>query len=699
MNKRRRGRSRATRYALCGFVLVLLVAGACTNSGNDTSGDDGPVESGPTTTEGVPDTTALEAAEDDSTGVSGPVEVAGLSGVTSVTAGTSHSCALLSDGSVSCWGRNVSGQLGDGTRVDSSVPVPVSGLSGASALASGDDYSCALLSGGTVSCWGYMGLDQDGDVPFDVEGITNATAIAAEGGSSCALLADGTVSCWGTGIGRGAPTQIDGIADATAISTQCAVLVDGTVSCWGGSTGGENDPEPFSVKGISDAATMSGGDCVILGDGTVVCLESMPEFDSHFKLQSDLQSVVESLDGVTAISTAWDDGRNKTCGLLADGTVSCWKGELREGEPRSDTHFPRTHVFSEPVAVEDITDATAVATGIAHACALREAGVVSCWGAVEGLGDGSWEPDRPAGPKKVQQITDATAVSVGDGHACALMADGAVSCWGDNTSGQLGNGTGEPFSLVPVPVEGITDATAIAAAARRTCAIREAGTVSCWGEAAGGTPGESPTPVSVNGIPDATAISDLCAVVESGTVGCWAETPYPVTVRGVADATTISSTDFGPACALLADGTVSCWHRNGPATPGRGPGITDATAISTGLDRVCAILDGGAVSCWDEEDSSARFDWKARPASGISNAVSISVGPASCAAVSDGTVSCWGWNGRGQLGDGTFAPRLTPVTVHGLHEAVTVSTGGGYSCALLADGAVSCWGQMTPRPG
>ncbi|MEZ5169635.1 MAG: hypothetical protein R3A49_02680 [Acidimicrobiia bacterium] len=712
MNKR--GRSRATRHTLCGFVLVLLVAGACTNGGNGTSGNDEPLESGPTTNEASLDTTAVEATEDDTPDVSGPVEVAGLSGVTSVSAGRSHSCALLGDGSVSCWGRNGSGQLGDGTGVDSSVPVPVSGLSGASAVASFDDYSCALLNNGTVSCWGDGGRPQSSDVPIKVAGITNATAIAAGGGSSCALLADGTVSCWGAiVVGDGlvgdrteVPIQVHGIADATAISNQCAVLGDATVSCWP-RVGGENDSEPVSFEGINDAVAMSDGNCVILGDGTVVCLESMPEFGN---LQSNLQSVVESLDGVTAISSAWGDGGNQTCGLLADGTVSCWKGENRSDAGALgllSPGFPITHVFSEPIAVDGITDATAVATGPAHACALRKAGTVSCWGEVEMLGDGTWEPDRPAGPEQVEQIIDATAVSVGDKHACVLLADGTVSCWGDNSDGQLGNDAVGDFERIPVPVEGITDATAIASGTNDTCALLADGTVSCWGMIVlGNVTGIQPTPVSVNGAPDtdipgARATSESCAVVKNGAVGCWSWTEYPgVAVNLVAGATAISS-GAGGNCALLADGTVSCWIQGdlGYRTPARVPGVANATAVSGGPDRACAILADGTVSCWDGEDSSAGFDWKVRPAPAISNAVSIAVGAASCATLADGTVSCWGANEGGQLGDGTFAPRLTPATVRGLPDAVAVSTGGGYSCALLADGTVSCWGEMTPRPG
>src|SRR5207247_2528113 len=161
---------------------------------------------------------------------------------TAVAGGGFHACMLLPDGTVRCWGRNVDGQLGDGTVADpatgppgSSTPVQVSGITGAAAVIAGGYHTCALFADGTAQCWGRNDDGQLGDgtftrssTPVRVGGLTGAAAVTGGFYHTCALLGDGTVQCWGrnaegqlgdgSSLGERAPTRVAGISDAGRVS-------------------------------------------------------------------------------------------------------------------------------------------------------------------------------------------------------------------------------------------------------------------------------------------------------------------------------------------------------------------------------------------------------------------------------------------------------------------------------------------------
>jgi alpha-tubulin suppressor-like RCC1 family protein len=253
-----------------------------------------------------------------------PTEVAGIETATALDAGWGHVCAVLSSGAVECWGWNIYGQLGIGTSTGpdqcedsetcSTEPVAVSGLSEARAVSASEYHTCALLKDGTVECWGedayfQLGMNHPNEecsglgrlcstVPIPVAGVSDAVQISTGHAFSCALLAAGTVRCWGDNqsgqlgdagnAGRpGEPHSVGNLQGATSVgsgnSHSCAIRTNRTVWCWGGNWMGQlgdnlqsgwASASPVQAVGISTAIDITGGwehSCSVLAAGGVSC--------------------------------------------------------------------------------------------------------------------------------------------------------------------------------------------------------------------------------------------------------------------------------------------------------------------------------------------------------------------------------------------------------------------------------------------
>ncbi len=371
-----------------------------------------------------------------------------------VSAGRYHSCALGDDGGVQCWGNNEYGQLGSATNSGTLTPTPAPQAAvdlgagrTAIAIAAGEFHTCALLDDRSVRCWGNNSSGQLGSAtnsgtldpnptaqPAVDFGGRSARAISAGLGHTCALLDDSSIRCWGNNLsgqlgsatnnGSGSPNVTPepavelgtGAIDVAAGDEHtCALLDNGTVRCWGNNFSGQLGS---TTNNNSTAANPTPEGAVDIGAGR--------------------------------IARAVSAGGTHNCAVLDDGGVVCW-GSNRYGQLGASTNSGN---FTPNPAAQPAVDlgagrtVAAITSGLYHSCAQLDDGTARCWGINDGgqLGAatnaGTIDPNPTAQPAvDVGAGRSVDAITAGFNHTCALLDDGTVRCWGNNRDGQLGTAT------------------------------------------------------------------------------------------------------------------------------------------------------------------------------------------------------------------------------------------------------------------
>ncbi|WP_437996062.1 hypothetical protein WMF26_33430 [Sorangium sp. So ce185] len=342
-----------------------------------------------------------------------------------ISAGTDYTCAALSDGSVWCWGRNTWGNLGDGTQQqDRPIPRQVVGLGGeaatvATSISSARSHTCAVLTDGAVACWGAGNSGQLGDgeamnalSPVRAKELAGATQVAVGGSHTCAVTTSHALWCWGEGssgqLGYGdeadqfEPTVVlDDVASVSAgLSHTCAGMIERMgerrMSCWGhnesgqlGSGNFQPSSVPVTIPGLTSVAVTAAGalhTCAAPATGVASCWGE----GAQFRLGTGTVNVeaapreIPDLAGVIRLSL----GARHSGAVLADGKVLLW-GDNTKGQLGNGTQDPA--FTPQPL---ELTDVIELALGADHSCALRRTGEMRCWGDNRNgeLGDGTNEP-------------------------------------------------------------------------------------------------------------------------------------------------------------------------------------------------------------------------------------------------------------------------------------------------------------------
>jgi alpha-tubulin suppressor-like RCC1 family protein len=661
------------------------------------------------------------------TNSSTPVSVSLPSGttVTAIAAGFSHSLALTSAGQVLAWGDNTYGQLGNGTTASSSTPVQVSLPSGtnATAIASGLYQSMALTSTGKVLTWGYnlngqLGngtiLNSSTPVPVSLPPGTTVTGIAGGYLHSLALTSSGQVLAWGdnsTGqLGNGTntnstiPVQVSLPSGtiATAVSSgryfSLALTSAGQVLAWGQGNHGQLGNGSFvpsttpvvvsTPSGTFISAIACGGfhSLALTSTRQVLAwgLNGSGQLGNGTISDSATPIAVNLPYGYTAIAGGSDHSLAIQLPRLPSGSrgsVFGWgnnlEGELGNG---SFTNSSTAVAASLPAG----TTVTAIAGGYRHSLALTSSGQVLTWG----YNTGSTTPVAVSLPSG----TTVTAIAGGFDFSLAVTSTGQVLAWGLNDRGQLGNGT-TTNSTTPVAVSlpSGTTVSAVAGGSHHSLALTSTGQVLAWGwngqgQLGNGTTTDSSTPVSVN-LPSGTIVT----AIATGTT-------FSLAVTSTGQALAWGSNSYGE----LGNGTNT---DSSSPVPVSLPSGTAATAIAGGEENSLALTSTGQVLAWGDNQYGEVGNGTTTNSS-IPVAVSLPSGTTATAVAGGGfhsmaltsgsQVLAWGFNGSGQLGNGTTNNSTTPVLVSALQVVTAIAVGGFHSLAIVSTTTIIVTSSASP---
>ncbi|MDH5720563.1 MAG: DUF4215 domain-containing protein [Spirochaetia bacterium] len=598
-----------------------------------------------------------------------------------VYAGTSHTLAMKSDGSLWGWGYNVYGQLGDGTNIKKHMSVQISADTDWASVSGSWHHVMAIKTNGTLWAWGYNVFGQLGDgteagknTPVQIGSDTDWAFVSAGNNHTVALKTNGTLWAWGwnsdgqlgdnSTTQKKSPVQIGSDTDWAFVSAgfmhTLAVKTDGTLWAWGRNGNGQ--------LGLGDSTTRKTpqlvGACSIAG----------------FYTQTDC----ETNSGIWNYDTDWSialAGNNLSAALKTGGSLYRWG--------------------YDPIFIDSgFTSIFSVSGNIA---AVKADGTL-------------WTMTAGSAPSQKTTDADWIDVSAGYAHTAAVKTDGTLWAWGENDDGQLGDGTTVDSSL-PILVTPNMNLDAImlqtgaqfnwamvSAGSSYTMAIKAGGTLWGWGTNGNYKLGDGSittryAPVQIGIDTNWLSVSagngsHTMGIKTDGSLWGWGYNLYGQLGDGASSMRYVPKnigTDINwrmvsagnsHTAAVKTDGTLYTWGFNNVGQLGLGDTTTRKTPQLLGL---CTI-----EGFYTQADCETNFgvwnydtDW-AVVSAGFTHTVAVKT---------DGTLWAWGKNDNGQLGDGTTTNSLVPKFIGDGYSKV--STFDRFTAAVKTDGTLWAWGRTT----
>ncbi len=603
-----------------------------------------------------------ECEEIQTDGISKEIRKGQMMSVESISGNYYTKAAITENGDLYCWGYNRYGQVGNGTTENQLTPVKV--LSGVKSVTYSYTYSytysdsfsdfsyayssvSAITENGDLYCWGYNGYGEAGNGTTENQ-LTPVKVLSGVKSVTYSYTYSYTYS--------------DSFSDFSyAYSSVSAITENGDLYCWG-------------YNGYGEA-----------GNGTT----------------ENQLTPVKVLSGVKSVTYSYTSSYTSYFSVSAiteNGDLYCWgyNGNGEAGNGTTENQLTPVKVLS---GVKSVTYSYPASFSVS---AITENGDLYCWGNNEYGQVGNGTTNKQLTPVKVLSGVKSVTHSYHSSFSVsAITENGDLYCWGDNGNGEVGNGTTEN-QLTPVKVLSGVKSVTYSSSSRvyySVLAITENGDLYCWGyngygEAGNGTTENQLTPVKVlSGVKSVTSsyyssypYSSVSAITENGDLYCWGYNGNgeagngtienqltPVKVLSGVKSVTYSS--YSSVSAITENGDLYCWGYNGNGEAGNGTTENQLTPVK--------VLSGVKSVTY----SSSSSYYSSYPYSSVS------------AITENGDLYCWGYNGYGEAGNGTTNKQLTPVKVLSGVKSVTYSYFGSFSrfasssvSAITENGDLYCWG-------
>ena len=637
--------------------------------------------------------------------------IEGVSNFADVSAGYHHTMAIRTDGTLWAWGRNASGQLGDGTGTDRHAPVQIGTANDWKSVSVGYEHTAAIKTNGELWVWGANrhgqlgnGNNVSSNEPIRI-GTNDWAYVSAGYHHTAAIKTNGELWSWGqnnhgklgdgTAADRNNPVPVQPGTTWASVSAggehTAAIRTNGTMWAWGNNHYGQ----------LGDGTTANRNSPVQVSSGTI--WNSVSSGSSH----------------TMAINTAgqlfaWGSNGN---GQLGNGTTT------------------NSHA---PVGIGTANDWAHVSAGQIHTAAIKTNGELWTWGHNQygQLGDGSFAGKN--NPVRVGTANDWVSVSAGGFHTVAVKLNGELLACGYNDYGQLGDST---VTTRNTPIQIGTGVWAyVSAGSNHTVAVKANGELWAWGSNDQGQLGlgnsgfmtNRNVPTQVGTATDWKTVSAgwgyTMAVKENGTLWAWGNNQYgqlglgnsgfnthrtvPTQVGTATDWKMVSA-GTGYTMAVKENGTLWAWGWNfhgqlglgnfGAGTnrlvPAQLGADTDWSFVAAGNSHTVAIKTNGELWTWGDGWSGqlglGDNDDRLTPVRvGTDLWKSVSIGTGHTVAVNTkGELWTWGMNSSGQLGNGTAASNNAPVRIGTATDWAHTSAGHSHTIAIRTDGTMWAWGE------